>query len=267
MTCRDVEDIMNRVPGTPARVPEAIQHLIKCQGCRTLMSVLHKGGKTWALRESQLKQIEARILEDLKPVRPLAPSRFFLFACAAILLCILAIGVTRLGMNGWGALGIGQRIRVFSTLAGGAILLTVSMVGQMVPGSKYALAPAVLPIAILATLIIVLAATFHARDEHAFVPNGLACMRNGITYSISAAFLFWLVVRRGAILYPKLIGAAAGGLAGLIGLSVLEITCSNLNIFHLLVWHWGLVLISSAAGTLLGAAVESIQRRRGQNAS
>jgi hypothetical protein len=60
-----------------------------------------------------------------------------------------------------------------------------------------------------------------------------------------------LLVRKGAILYPKLIGAMAGGLAGLIGLSVLEINCSNLNVFHVLVWHWGVVVIGSAAGTLL----------------
>ena len=80
------------------------------------------------------------------------------------------------------------------------------------------------------------------------------CMKSGLTYAIPAAFLFWLLVRKGAILYPKLIGAMAGALAGLIGLSVLEINCSNLNVFHILVWHWGVVLISSAAGALLGAA-------------
>jgi hypothetical protein len=92
-------------------------------------------------------------------------------------------------------------------------------------------------------------------------------MRNGLTYSIPAAFLFWLLVRRGAILYPKLIGAAAGGLAGLVGFSVLEINCSNLNVFHILVWHWGVVLISSVAGALLGAAVEYIERWRNQKLS
>jgi hypothetical protein len=87
-------------------------------------------------------------------------------------------------------------------------------------------------------------------------------LRNGITFSIPSAFLFWLVLRRGAILFPKLIGAAAGGLAGLVGLGVLELNCSNLNVFHILVWHWGVVLISAGAGTLLGAAVEYIQKRR-----
>ena len=53
---------------------------------------------------------------------------------------------------------------------------------------------------------------------------------------------------RGATLFPKLIGTVAGGLAGLVGLRVLEINRPNLNVFHILVWHWGVVLISSLAG-------------------
>ena len=190
-----------------------------------------------------------------------------LFACAIIFLCIVAVGATPFGLNGWGALSMAQRIAVFATLAASAVLLAISMVGQMVPGNKYALAPAALPIGILTGLTIVLAATFQPKDESAFVADGSVCMRNGLTCSIPAAFLFWLLVRRGAMLYPKLIGAAAGGLAGLVGLSVLEINCPNLNVFHILVWHWGVVLFSSAAGALLGAAVEYIERWRDQKAS
>jgi hypothetical protein len=50
-------------------------------------------------------------------------------------------------------------------------------------------------------------------------------------------------------------------LAGLIGLSVLEVNCPNLNIFHILVWHWGVVLISALAGALVGAAVDTSNDR------
>jgi hypothetical protein len=265
MTCRDVDDLMSSAPGNPVHTPETVEHLVNCENCRTFMSVLHEGGNRTP--EDQIKQIQDRIVENLKPVRPLAPSRFFLFACAIIFLCIVAIGAKPIGVNGWGGLSAMQRIAVFVTLAGSAVLLAISMIGQMVPGSKYALAPVALPIAILAALIIVLAAMFHPQEEPAFVANGLTCMRNGLTYSIPAAFLFWLLVRRGAILYPKLIGLAAGGLAGLAGLSVLEINCSNLNVFHILVWHWGVVLISSVAGALLGAALEYIERWRSQKLS
>jgi hypothetical protein len=48
-----------------------------------------------------------------------------------------------------------------------------------------------------------------------------------------------MLLSQGAMLSPKLIGAAAGGFAGLVGLSVLEINCSNLNVYHIVVWHSG----------------------------
>lgn len=267
MTCRDIDDLMSSAPGNPVRTPEAIEHLAKCGDCRALIGVLYEDGKLAPPPQSQLNRIHARIIGNLKPVRPLAPSRFFLFACAIIFFCIVGIGVTPFGMNGWSALSVPQKIAIFATLATSAGLLVVSTVGQMVPGSKYALAPASLLIEILAILVIVFAAAFRPREEKAFVTSGLACMKNGLTYAIPAAFLLWLMVRRGAILYPKLMGAAIGGLAGLVGLSVLEMNCPDLNVFHVLVWHGGVVLLSSGAGVLFGAAVEYIQRLRAHKPS
>ena len=76
-----------------------------------------------------------------------------------------------------------------------------------------------------------------SRRESAFLASGVMCLKNGLMYSMPAGFLLWLIVRRGAILYYKLIGAVAGGFAGLAGLSVLEVNCSNFNIFHILAWH------------------------------
>jgi hypothetical protein len=225
-----------------------------------------EGGEQTAPVETNLKRIEATIVKTLKPVRPLAPSRFFLFACAIIFLCVVAIGATPFGMSGWGALSLAQRAVVFVALAISALLLAVSIVGQMAPGSKYQLAPAGLPIVILTALLIVLAVAFHARAEPAFVADGLVCMKSGLTYAMVAVVLFWLLVLCGAMLNPKLIGAGAGGLAGLTGLTVLEINCPNLNVFHILVWHWGVVLISSGAGALLGAAVERTERWCGRRA-
>jgi hypothetical protein len=165
-------------------------------------------------------------------------------------------------MDGWAALNGMQRIAVFATIAASAVILAVSMIGQMAPGNKYALAPTLLPIGVLTVLMIILAVTFRPGEEPAFVQNGLACVRRGLTYSIPAAFLFSLLLRRGAILSPKLIGAAVGGLAGLAGFSVLEFNCADVNVFHIVIWHWGVVLIGTASGALIGAAAEYIQRRR-----
>ena len=153
---------------------------------------------------------------------------------------------------------------MFMTLAASSVLLAVSMVRQMVPGSKHAIAPARLPFAIVVALMLMMAATFRSRQDSAFVAGGLMCMKNGLTYAIPAAFLLWLTLRRGAILFPKLMGATAGGLAGLIGLSVLELNCPNLNVFHILVWHGSVVLISSLGGALIGALAEFIERSIGR---
>jgi hypothetical protein len=90
---------------------------------------------------------------------------------------------------------------------------------------------------------------------------------SGLTYSFPAALLFWMLPSRWAILYPKLMGATAGGCAGLIGLSVLEVECSNLNLDHILIWHWGVILLCAVGGLSLGAAVEYIRRPGHQSSS
>jgi hypothetical protein len=67
------------------------------------------------------------------------------------------------------------------------------------------------------------------------------------------AFLFWLVVRRGAILHPKLMGAAIGRLAGLS-------ECSRNELLKLeRISHFGVALGSGPAHLGSGA----IRRWRG----
>jgi hypothetical protein len=261
VTCTDIDDLIMSGPANPLQSLEAAEHMAECKHCRDLVQMLQKKEQAPASVESQVERIQAMIAALLEPVRPLAPARFFLGACAIIFLSVVAIGITPSGMDGWAALNGMQRIAVFATMATGAVLLAVSMIGQMVPGNKYALAPALLPIGVLTVLIMIPAVTFRPRAELAFVQSGLACVRRGLTYSIPAAFLFWLVARRDAILSPKLIGAAVGGLASLAGFTVLELNCPDVNVFHIVVWHWGVVLIGTASGALIGAAAEYIQQR------
>ena len=262
MTCRDMDDVINSRSGDSVLEPQPAEHLIHCERCRGLTRLLDKADDGLRPSESLLRRIKAGILGDLKPIRPLAPSRILLLGCAIIFLSVVAVGALLFGMNGWGALSLVQRTVVFVTLTASAVLLAISIVRQMVPGRKQAFAPAALLVSILVVLMMMIATTFRLQRESAFIAVGLTCMKNGLTFSIAAAFLLWFILRRGAILYPKLIGAVAGGLAGLAGLSVLEVNCPNLNAFHILIWHEGVVVIGCLGGALLGATVESIQRWR-----
>ena len=69
------------------------------------------------------------------------------------------------------------------------------------------------------------------------------------------------------MLNPKVIGAAAGTLAGFAGLAALEMNCPDLNVFHRLVWHCGVVLVSSGVGALLGVVFAQIKLGRKLHAS
>jgi hypothetical protein len=266
VTCRDMDDVISSHTENSELGPQSAAHLVHCARCRGLTHLLDEVAAGDRLRpsESQLLRIQTNIATDLKPVRPLLQSRIFFFVYAIIFLVVAVGGALLLGTNGWHSLTIAQRTAVFMTLAASSVLLAISMVRQMVPGSKHAIAPATLPLAIFAALMLMMAAMFRWHQESALFAGGLMCLKNGLTYAIPAAFLLWLTLRRGAILFPKLMGATAGGLAGLIGLSVLEMNCPNLNVFHILVWHGGVVLISSLGCALIGALAEFIERSIGQ---
>jgi hypothetical protein len=92
-------------------------------------------------------------------------------------------------------------------------------------------------------------------------PTGWSCLRAGIPISLLAAVPFWLVLRRGAILSPSWTGAATGPLAGLVGTSVLEIHCPNLDAWHILVSHLGVSVLCTIAGLGIGLVFEIAGRR------
>ncbi len=149
-------------------------------------------------------------------------------------------------------LNIFQKIVVFLPMAAGAGLLALSLVRLMAPGSKHAVSPARSSIGVLLSLALVIATVFPSQGESGFVPAGLRCLRTGLACAVPAAVLFWSLLRRGAILSPGLTGTIAGGLAGLVGLMVLEVRCPNLGLYHILVWHWGLTLLAMLGGLALG---------------
>jgi len=261
MTCREMDAVIASRAGDVTLPREAAEHVVECEGCRLLVKAFDKGHTSLGPPEGRLKQIQAAIKEDLRPVRPLASSGVFLLAFMFISLAVVVIGSLLLGVNGWNALSGIQRITIFAALTASGFQLAISVVLQMVPGGKHSISPWLLPIGILVGLILAAALIFQVRHETAFVPDGLACLRTGMTYSIPAALLFWILLSRGAVLYPKLTGAAAGGFAGLIGVSVLEVECANLDLYHILVWHLGVILLCAIGGLSLGAAVEYVHQR------
>jgi hypothetical protein len=92
---------------------------------------------------------------------------------------------------------------------------------------------------------------FHNYRMGSFVPEGIPCRRAGLAVALPTGVAVWLVLRRGFAMNAAGAGLAAGTLAGLAGLAMLEMHCPNLHAMHIMVWHTAVIPVSAIAGALL----------------
>ena len=261
MTCRDMDAVIDARVAGGALPPEAATHVAGCDRCRRLLGALDAAGGSPAPSPERMRQIQASLVEDLQPVKPLASTATVLSALAISFVLVSAAGVLQLHAYGWHVLGAGQKLVVFACLALGAAVLALSAIGQMRPGSRFAVSPAWLPAGALLLLAAAMAAVFEPRPEAAFAVRGVRCLRAGLIYTAPGGLLSWFWLRRGAALDARLMGATAGAFAALMGVTVLEIHCPNLNLNHILVWHLGVLVSAALAGAAVGSVVAVLRRR------
>jgi hypothetical protein len=262
MTCHDMEVLIISSASAISTSPEAAAHVAGCESCERLVRELGKGGQAGQPSPEQLHRIKSTLLADLNPAKPLPPANVLVLALMFILVVIAAVGGAALGIAGWTALSLLQKITVFTALAAGAGALACTTARLMVPGTRLTRSPYLYVFAVLGLMAAVCITLFDPHEESTFVSTGLVCLRIGLECTVSATVLFWLLLRRGAILNPILMGATAGALAGLSGLAVLELFCPNLNEYHILVWHLGSVLVSTVGGLAIGTISEYSSWRR-----
>jgi len=260
MTCQDVNNYHLGSGCLAVLSPELEQHLARCPGCRALSGLLVNRLPAAPVPVAVVRRVEKELLVALKPVRPLASGRVFMIAFVGIFAALVAMGVNRLGAYSGADLDMARRTMVFLSLGASAALLSFSLVRQMVPGSIHRVPPSIVPAAVFTFLLLVVAGTFQFVREPHFVEAGLWCLRAGLPYEIPAAIVFWLIIRRGAALSPRLTGATAGALAGLVGMTVLEVHCPNFDVLHIVTFHLGIVFIGTIAGLFFGFCGEFLGR-------
>ena len=166
-----------------------------------------------------------------------------------VLAVILALPVRMLG---FAKMTMGARWIDYSVLLLLALVLSGGVVEQMIPGSRRTVRPVwalALAVALLSLTAVMLFPNF---DTTRFVPRGVGCIRYGLLSSIPAAAMTWLLMRRGFVADP-LGGAVAGGaFSGLLGVTVLALHCPIFSAPHIIVWHAGVILVTSAVGAGVG---------------
>jgi hypothetical protein len=202
-----------------------------------------------------LRRIADSINVSLRPVRPLPPTGVLIAGLVLICAAVALAAAARLGFSGIETLGLWKSVLILSTLG---ILVWVAgreLVSQLIPGSRRIFSGIALLAAISASLLAVFALMFRDyRTEH-FLSAGIMCLLTGVLLAIPAAFLSWLLLRRGFAVNSIAAGLVGGALAGLCGVTTLELHCANVQALHILVWHTAVVPVSAAAGALVAWAL------------
>ncbi len=227
MTDREIDEILARAASSPDEVEPAL-----------------------------LDRVSSTIRSSLSPVRPLRPA----WVLAAGLLLISA-GVALGGAAGLGPYGVRKLsafeiAAIFPVLGIFTLLAAMVSIGEMTPGARRRTAPGYLLLIGSLTIAGVFALLFHDYQMIRFVPRGLSCLTVGLLHALPAGFASWLLLRRGFAVKPLAAGLAMGTLAGLAGVTMLELHCPNLETMHVILWHTAVIPVSGLVGVLPGWVVK-----------
>lgn len=199
-----------------------------------------------------LDRVARSIGPPLVPVRPL-PAAWVLESGLVLICAAVAVGgAARLGLYGIQKLSVWECALIFPALGVLIWLAATACVGETTPGSRRRVSPGILLGAGSLALVAIFAALFHDYQTERFVPQGVACLTAGLLHAIPAGLAAWLLLRRGFAVNAVAAGLAAGTLAGLAGMTMLELHCPNFEALHVMVWHTAVIPLSGLAGALLG---------------
>jgi len=155
-----------------------------------------------------------------------------------------------------------RSIEVLGILAAGIPTLTLTVSSHMSPGARvlaYSRFGSFAPLLSIALLVLL---SFPYEKSEQFWSFGFQCLKIGSLSSLPALALTALHLRRGFPTMRILQGCRAGVLAGLVGLTVLEISCPYINRLHVLVWHLGSAVVITAIGTAFSTLFSPSRRLR-----
>jgi hypothetical protein len=207
------------------------------------------------LGETLRARIRAAIPYPLKPVRPLPAA--WVLTSAVILVCAVVgvAGAARAGFYGIERLGLWAALPILIALGLLAWVAGEKLVAEMIPGRRHRLSAGALLFMASAVLLVIFGLSFTDYHTEHFFSAGLTCLLTGLLHAIPAAVLVGLLLRRGFAVNSTSAGLVGGAVAGLAGVTMLELHCANFEALHVLLWHTAVVPVSAAAGAMAGWAI------------
>lgn len=209
------------------------------------------------------KRITEALLADLKPVRPLPGRGVLALGFLAIFGVVSALITAAIGFAGAREMTLWQSVGVLLVVLVSAAAVSLTLSRQMVPGEGRCLAPGWLALGVLIPLSAITLALFPW--DASWPPRNWKCLSAGCLFAMPAAILSIALLRRGAPQAWGAVGAAAGLLAGLVGMATLHIGCSMTSVSHIMAQHVMAPILGALAGYCLGALWSRFGRSRGRS--
>ena len=223
---------------------------------RDIDEVLRKTGEApHAVEPALLQRIASSLEGSLRAVRPLPRTWVLAFGLVLIGATVALAGALRAGFNGFAKMDLLERAVIFPMLLFVAYVAAMEFVNSMIPGSRRRVASTNLLAIVILVLLVIFGLIFRDYHTEHFFSAGILCLVTGVLHAIPVGLLGWLLLRRGFAVNTLAAGLIGGMLAGVAGITLLELHCANLQAFHILVWHTAVVPISAALGALLARAL------------
>ena len=238
---------------------DARRHLDECERCRDLYSYLAAPAPMVSVPPELSDRVAQDLKSSLRPVKPTGSARRIavqLFLAFAILAAAVASFMKPAGLQ---AMTRGELWGVAAALVIGAAVLSLSLAWQMIPGSLRRFSAETAIAVPAAAFLVTVAVLFPWRAPEEFFRAGWHCLRLGIALAVPVAVLCGSMVRRGARLGPGMLGATSGAGAGSVSVTILQANCEMQEAIHLLVWHGGVLAVSTVAGYLIGRSAGALR--------
>ena len=197
-------------------------------------------------------QAMAKVLADLRPVRPLPSTGVLLVQTLLLMLAVVAAGIWWLGSDGLVGLSLGQRIVFGASLSAALVVLAYGSAMSLVPGGLFRIS--VLPQAGALVLVFSLLVAFEFRRHYRFdlLPIHLKCFFQGLAITALVLSVLLIQQRRGLWADRAVALRIAFATAAATALVVLTIYCPIQSWTHVWIAHLGAVLVALLIG--FGAA-------------
>ena len=210
----------------------------------------------YRIDEARMDQIRSAVTSQLKPARPLPRNPVLVAISLAAFALIVLLGSLDGGHMALTMMSGPKMVAYFGALLLLAVLFSFAIVDQIIPGSKRRINPITLLAGAALLLVVLTPVLFQNFELRGFVEGGWPCLKFGTFFAILGGALGFRLARGGFLTSPMEASLLLGCFAGLSGATALACVCPFFNAPHILVWHFGTMVVGTAAGAGIGLILE-----------